>query len=84
MLEMGGLSPEDPLTGRPSQSRVFRGSCSLCDKDEASDNQLKGTETHRKTSSEAGEIFSFILDANARSRGTLELRFKRYSSSVLL
>lgn len=51
MLEIRELSPEDPLTGSLSQSRVFRGSCSLCHKDEASVNQLKDTETHGKTSS---------------------------------
>lgn len=67
---MEELSPEDPPTVSPSQSHVYRESCSLYHKEEASINQLKDAETHWKVSELSGRnIILFLVADNVRSRG---------------
>lgn len=63
---MEELSPEDPPTVSPSQSRVFRESCSLCHKEEASINYLKDAETLEELQLSRENMILFLLVDNVR------------------
>ena len=68
---MEELSPEDPSTVSPSQSRVYRESCSLCHGEETSINRLKDAETHWEES-EQRKYLLFLLNDRVSSRGMFE------------